>query len=109
MTEQEWLACTDPDPMLEFLRSNATDRKLRLFACACCRHTCMFMDDEWKRIVNHDRSRSATWRGRLSAWMSRKFQPHWWRGGIEAEWAKKEADLARRAVEVAEQFADGLG
>jgi hypothetical protein len=38
MTEAEWLACTDPVPMLEFLRDRANDRKLRLFLCACCRH-----------------------------------------------------------------------
>src|SRR5262249_17081188 len=37
MTEAEWLACTEPKPMLEFLRGRASDRKFRLFGCACCR------------------------------------------------------------------------
>jgi hypothetical protein len=34
MTEAEWLACTEPTPMLEFLRDKVSDRKLRLLACA---------------------------------------------------------------------------
>ena len=37
MTVDERLACTNPQTMLEFLRGRASDRKLRLFACACCR------------------------------------------------------------------------
>ena len=36
MTEAEWMACTNPQRMLEFLRGKASDRKLRLFTCASC-------------------------------------------------------------------------
>jgi hypothetical protein len=44
VTEGEWLACTDPMPMLEQLRGKATDRKLRLFACACIWDYLRFME-----------------------------------------------------------------
>jgi hypothetical protein len=51
MTEAEWLACTDPEKMLAFLRGNTTERQLRLFAVACCRRV-------WDRLLN-ERSRWA--------------------------------------------------
>jgi hypothetical protein len=35
--EATWWACDDPVKMLKCLRGKASDRKLRLFACACCR------------------------------------------------------------------------
>ena len=46
MTEQEWLACGDPAALLKALMHGIgwnsgqvnVERKLRLFACACCRH-----------------------------------------------------------------------
>ena len=37
MTEGEWLTGTDPLPMIKFLGRQASDRKIRLFAVACCR------------------------------------------------------------------------
>ena len=51
MTEAEWVACTDPVPMLDFLRDRASDRKLRLFACACCRRIWHLLGDEGSRRV----------------------------------------------------------
>jgi hypothetical protein len=37
MTEAEWLTATDPAPMLTFIQGRTSERKLRLFACACVR------------------------------------------------------------------------
>src|SRR5262245_31844507 len=39
MTEAEWLTCADPEPMLRFAstRGRVSERKMRLFAVACCR------------------------------------------------------------------------
>jgi hypothetical protein len=50
MTEVDWLAGTDPMPMLGLIRGNADDRKLRLFAVACCRRVEHLFDD----IGDHD-------------------------------------------------------
>ena len=37
MTEQDWLTASDPEPMLKFLLAKPNERRLRLFALACCR------------------------------------------------------------------------
>jgi hypothetical protein len=45
MTEAEWLACTDPKKMLKRLQGRASDSKLRLFACACCRRVLHLLNE----------------------------------------------------------------
>jgi hypothetical protein len=49
VTEQEWLACTDPDRVFKFVRGWANSRKLCLFCCACCRGIWDTMPDETSR------------------------------------------------------------
>ena len=54
MTEQEWLECIDPFKKLCLFRGrlrNRFNRKIRLFACACCRRI-------WDHFVD-ERSRKA--------------------------------------------------
>jgi hypothetical protein len=53
MTEQEWLACTDAMKMRECILHNkkVSERKLRLFALACC---CRFL-----HLLTDERSRHA--------------------------------------------------
>jgi hypothetical protein len=49
MTEEIWLSCTDPWIMLEFVQGQVSDRKLRLFACACSRLVWRLIDTESRR------------------------------------------------------------
>jgi hypothetical protein len=49
MTEQEWLECQDPQPMLHFVRHRASPRQLRLFACACLRLIWDALPGDWAR------------------------------------------------------------
>src|SRR4051812_9384334 len=54
MTEAEWLASTDSTLMLEFMRLKASNRKMRLVACACCRRIWHLLADERSRDAVED-------------------------------------------------------
>jgi hypothetical protein len=49
MTEDQWLGSTNPVAMLEFARRKVSPRKVRLFACACCRLVWHRLSDERSR------------------------------------------------------------
>jgi hypothetical protein len=51
MNEAEWFVCTDSELMLDHLGSEASNRKLRLYACA-------LGYEEWQRMID-ERSRDA--------------------------------------------------
>src|SRR4051812_2015403 len=52
MDEVEWQSCLDPTPMLSFLFGKANERKLRLFACACCRYLwANLIEEPWRNGI----------------------------------------------------------
>jgi hypothetical protein len=51
MTEAQWLACADVSPMVDHLGEAASDRKLRLFAIACCRRVWHLLGDQRSREI----------------------------------------------------------
>jgi hypothetical protein len=49
MAKVKWQGLTDPHEMLSYLQGIASDRKLRLFACACCRRIWELLPDKGSR------------------------------------------------------------
>jgi hypothetical protein len=68
VTEQEWLACTEPEKLLDFLDGKVTDRKQRLFACACCRRSWGLIEGDLFRGAVEVAERFADGAGVLVAW-----------------------------------------
>lgn len=79
MTESEWLLVSDPGKALEAVRATASERKLRYFACACCRrlwhivgrdcHTlCETTERFADRQANEDELRTAAEEAHDSDW-----------------------------------------
>jgi hypothetical protein len=61
MNQAEWVNCTDPVLMLEYLRERESERKLRLFLCACARQLWHLLADEESRQAIHSIERSLDW------------------------------------------------
>lgn len=94
MTEAEWLTCDDPQRMLSWLigpTKRISDRKLRLFACGCCRQV-------WDLLTDSIGCPSCSY-----------IEDHADGLGVYCPTCNGERCInrSRRAVEVAERFADG--
>jgi hypothetical protein len=95
MTERDWLDCTDPQRMLEFLGGTLSDRRLRLFACACLRRV-------WSLLVEQ--------RSRAGVEVNERYADglaggdELWTAAIEA----RKVEAAAKGVWLAEGPADSL-
>lgn len=102
MTEQEWLVSENPERMLNYLEvgspgsvpGTVSDRKLRLFACACCRQV-------WDKITDDAPCPEC---GDESPY--RIYCDYCGKNGCAGKAGR--INRSRRAVEVAERYADGL-
>jgi hypothetical protein len=79
MTEAEWLGCTDPTLMLQFLQNKASDRKLRLFACRCAEQSAFRSDTipVVERFVDQQATAEEL-SGLVSAWDYRGHEESGW-------------------------------
>lgn len=51
MTESDWLTSTDLPAMFRCLRSRTSNRKMRLFSCACCRRILGLLSECSRQII----------------------------------------------------------
>lgn len=82
MTEEEWLACDDPEAMLSFLEGRASARRLRMFAAACCRRAWRFLPDVRSRAAVEAAERYAD--GLIHLWELKRARQ-------DAQWAYRAA------------------
>ncbi len=119
MTENEWFACENPERLIQFLRDNrranrtkAGRRRMRLFACACCRTIWDMLDSHARHavtateafaddIIEKTEHNNAGIRAGLAA--AHKWQIAWDTANLDAQ---HQATILWRAARAAELAAD---
>jgi hypothetical protein len=117
MNEEQWLAATDPRPMLEALRASrkASDRKLRLFAVACCRRIDRHLKDQRsRRLVDaaelfSDGAISPEELGAAFEAAAEAQEAIHWQGGGAVDQGAAEAVLGLREDLLVGQVLEGIG
>jgi len=105
MTEAEWLACNDPEPMLAFLQGKARNRKLRLFAAACCRLVAHLLIDQrsWEAITLAENLADQPENRRMARTADRLGLRGWrWAEHLGEKW--EQASRAVRILAVLDQY-----
>jgi hypothetical protein len=100
--ENRWLSCADAAKMLTFLQGKASDRKLRLFVCACCRDVAAGMD-EGKRRTLALVERVAEGQSPLEELLAYYAELH----GDSTSWVADPLEFARRCAAWAARIGDG--
>jgi hypothetical protein len=93
VTESEWAECRDTQAMLAFVGNRASDRKLRLFAAACCRRAWHLFSDERGREAVEAAERYAD---HLLAEADREKHHRLAKAAVEADWRKSRKWTANR-------------
>jgi hypothetical protein len=121
MTEAEWLACADPVAMLDSMDRKISDRKTRLFACACCRHfSNLAVNEQFVQAIETAEqfadgltSKAAMKRARQSVRAIRHSLPdksdlQWWAALWLAEVTNSENAYGQVAHEIKRFIAEGM-
>jgi hypothetical protein len=81
MTEAEWLACTDPQAMLAFLKGRASDRKFRLLLVAFWRQrfgSLRMFKAYQKKLAQAEEMADGHWKPKRgqAGWIGHQRNPH---------------------------------
>jgi hypothetical protein len=98
MTATEWFSCNHPLLMLRALGERASDRKLRLFGCACCRRVWDWLPDAGNQAAVEVSERyadgSASERERVAAMLAAQDSgPQGWGVAKKCAWYAARAGL----------------
>src|SRR4051812_29176574 len=99
MTEAEWLACENPHRMVDSMGEEASQRKLRLFACAVGRRL-------WERFTQESIRRAVEFAERVADGLAVATREELVRAGSEAS---KEAGWPGKAGRAAAASLAGTG